>query len=118
MSDQETRLRAALRDAQQTVAANAPKFDSVWRAALIRAKRRRGNKRFAGIAAAAAAALLALNTLTPDDDETHYVNMDELMGSTSWSAPSDFLLPKHEIDIYRDLPQLFESTESDGGTLL
>ena len=47
-----------------------------------------------------------------------YVEVADLMDSTYWTAPSDVLLPDRQFDIYQDMPELFESTEPAGGTLL
>lgn len=116
MTNQDEALRNALEGAQRCADRNAPSFESVWAAAEQRSQRRYG-KHVAGLAAGAAA-LLVLGILTPIDDEVRYVDVDELMESTSWSAPSDFLLPERRYDIYHDVPLLFESTELPGGTLL
>jgi hypothetical protein len=43
---------------------------------------------------------------------------DALMNSTTWTAPSDVLMPDHQFDIYRDIPVLDQSTISEEGTLL
>ena len=119
MTDEDKDLCEALGSAQREADGVAASFESVWAAAERRSKQRRGPK-VAQIAALTAglAALLALGLLSPGDDSVRYVDLDELMGSTSWSAPSDFLLPERRNDIYREIPLLFESTESTGGTLL
>jgi len=44
--------------------------------------------------------------------------MADLLESTSWVAPSDVLLPKHEIDLYQDLPAFSVSTRPAEGALL
>lgn len=96
----------------------APPFAEVFAAAEKRVRSRR-RRRFAGAGAAAVVALVALS-LQPDKqhDEFIYLDVEELAASTSWSAPSDSLLPKHQFDIYQEIPRLFESTEPDGGALL
>ena len=68
--------------------------------------------------AAVAAVAVGLLLRTPPAPDTSFVEMDELMSSTSWVAPSDVLLPEHQFDIYQELPSLLESTESAGGSLL
>ncbi len=110
-------LCAILKNEQKRVDGTAPDFDAVMVVAAqkIHASRR---LRFGGFVAAVAVAALAF-ALMPGPEETYiYVDLKELEATTSWSAPSDSLLPQHQIDIYRDLPRLFESTETDGGTLL
>ena len=51
-------------------------------------------------------------------NHVEYIELAELMGSTSWAAPSDVLMPEYEIDIYQDLPALMESTKPVEGALL
>lgn len=116
MTKQEDALRSALKRGLRYAQGSTPSFASVWAAAEQRSTRQRGIA-IAGLSAAAAA-LLALGFLTSGDDAVRYVDVDELMGSTSWSAPSDFLLPERRYDVYQEIPLLFESTESYGGTLL
>ena len=99
-------------------AGRAPSFDAAWQAAERRyARSRRRNRGLAGAAAVVAAVLIGLLLQAPPD-AGDYIEIDELMSSTSWSAPSDVLLPEHEFDIYQELPSLLESTESAGGSLL
>jgi hypothetical protein len=116
MRDKDDVLADAVRRSNSD--ADAPPFARVFAAAenQIRSARR---KRFAG-AGVAAAVILALLSLRPGEqaDEFIYVDVEELSASTSWTAPSDSLLPQYQFDIYRDIPRLFESTEPDGGTLL
>ena len=117
MSNEDKDLREQLKVVQASVDRRAPAFDTIWQAAERQAKRRRIEK-FAGLAAAAAIGVFAFGLLTPVEDEFRYVDMDALMESTSWSAPSDSLLPEHQFDIYQEIPWRFESTESNGGALL
>ena len=97
----------------------APAFDATWRAAESRYARARHIQRMlAGAAAAVAAIIVGLNLTNSPVDDVTYIEVAELLESTSWTAPSDVLLPKREFDIYQELPTLLESTETAGGTLL
>lgn len=96
----------------------APSFDASWAAA--EARYRRSRRRYAGLAAAviaAAAVFAVLDPGTAPDHSDSWVG-DELLTSTSWTAPSDVLLPEREFDIYQDLPSLNTSTKSVDGALL
>lgn len=117
MNSDDKTLRDTLQKAQQQADGPVPDFEMVFGAAQRLSRDRRG-MRFAGLAAAAAFAGLALLLLPTQDDEFTYVDVEELMASTSWSAPSDSLLPEHQFDIYREIPKLFESTDTDAGALL
>ena len=98
-------------------AAREPAFDDAWKAAGARyAAQRRVARRLAGAAAAAAIVAIAIFGSAPVDES--YVEVADLMDSTYWTAPSDVLLPERQFDIYREMPELFESTEAAGGTLL
>lgn len=116
MHETDEALAAAVRETHPDTA--APPFAEVFAAAEQRLRTRR-RRRFAGAGAAALVALVALS-LQPESphDEFVYLDVEELAASTSWSAPSDSLLPKHQFDIYQEIPRLFESTEPDGGALL
>jgi len=95
-----------------------PSFDRVWQAADERYTSARRRYRYvASAAAVAAVAVIALNWQSPAE-ETSYIEIAELLESTSWVAPSDVLLPDRKFDIYQDMPVLFESTEPAGGALL
>lgn len=118
MSDEDAKLRATLQHSQSQADGAVPGFDEVWAAAQGRVRVVGYKKRIVGLAAAAIVAALAVGLLPSPDEQIQYVDIEELMGSTSWTAPSDFLLPKHQFDIYREIPRLFESTEPYGGTLL
>jgi hypothetical protein len=103
---------------QQAEGARPPQFDRIWQAADARhLKSRQRYGRVASAAAIVAAAVVALNWQTTAN-ETTYIELAELLESTYWSAPSDVLLPKRDIDIYQDMPVLFESFEPAGGELL
>ncbi len=117
MNNDDETLRSMLQPRQQAADRAAPSFDAVFAAAEDQL-RRTSRKRYLGLAAAAAVAALAIALLPANEDEFTYVDLDELTASTSWSAPSDSLLPQHEFDIYRGLPRLIESTDTDEGALL
>ena len=97
--------------------AREPAFDSAWQAAGEKyTASRRSAQRFAAVAAVAAIAVIAMFGNAPVDET--YVEVADLMETTYWTAPSDVLLPERQFDIYQDMPELFESTEPAGGTLL
>ena len=121
MTDFDNELRAALRSGQDKAeAGRVPDFDIVWgRATAQAAERRRRTRMLGGIAAAVAlVAIVLVGQLRPTPPEWQFVDPDDLASSTNWVAPSDILLPKHQFDIYGEIPVLIESTERDGGTLL
>ena len=120
MTDLDTALRVALRDAQANAEkSDAPEFDRVWAAANARARTVQRRRRVLfGSAVAATVAAIAFGLLVPRGVELQFVDEDELLGTTSWSAPSDGLLPEHRFDIYQEIPVLIESTETYGGALL
>lgn len=96
-----------------------PGFAATWRAAQARhATNKASYLRLASAAALVAAVLIGFNLQTPQSDDTTFIELAELMESTSWSAPSDVLLPEHQFDIYQDMPVLIESTQTAGGSLL
>ena len=118
MSDDEI-LRLAVQKSQQEIDGKAPDFKTIF-AAAERQSRARQRVHLVGLAAAAA--VVALSLLLVQEDEFIYVDVEQLTATTSWSAPSDSLLPEHQFDLYRDLPRLFESTDvstnTDEGALL
>ena len=120
MTDSDSNIRHALQAEQaQREAGRAPAFEQTFAAAEMRAARLVRRRRTAyGIAAAAAVVAVAASLLLPRAEDWQYVNPDDLATSTTWVAPSDVLLPEHSIDIYRDIPVLIESTDSNGGALL
>ena len=116
MSDQE--LANAIRQAN-SADSEAPPFGKVWSAAEQRYQRsRRRYSWLASAAAVVAAVIVVLNAGPPAVNHGEYIEMAELLNSTSWAAPSDVLLPNYEFDIYRDLPALMESTKPVEGALL
>ena len=116
MRNEDEALAEAVRKAE--VDSSAPPFARVFAAAEQQVRSRRQ----IGVAGAGVAAVIALVALSlqpiKEHDDFIYVDVEELAASTSWSAPSDSLLPKHQFDIYQEIPRLFESTEPDGGALL
>lgn len=120
MTDFDNTIREALQAEQASrEAGRIPAFEDTFAAAESRvAGRLRRRKMFVGIAAAASVAAIVTSLLLPRGEDWQYVNPDDLATTTAWVAPSDVLLPEHAIDIYRDIPVLIESTDSDGGALL
>jgi len=120
MTDIDKELRDAMRNRQDKAGAwQGPDFDVVWARAESTVARRRRNRSMGGIAAAVAlVAVVLVSQLRQTEQEWQFVDPDEFASSTSWVAPSDILLPKHQFDIYGEIPVLIESTERDGGTLL
>ena len=115
MNDQD--LESAVRHCAPEV--TAPVFDKVWANAEL--SHRQSRRRYAWLASAAAtiaAIVIVSNNGAPQENTINFIGLDELMGSTSWTAPSDSLLPEHQIDLYQDLPTLILSTEPAEGALL
>lgn len=112
MTDDDLRLRDAVREAwPETHATEA--FATVWqRAEASHAGERSRWPQAAGLAAAIVLAAIAIGFIDRDRTAADPAIVDpaELLGSTSWSAPSDALLPRHRVDIYQELPALIEST--------
>ena len=111
MTDLEKQLAVVYRSRETA----APSFDDTFEAATRRAERRSQAVRV-GLPVAAAVAMAAIIVGQPEPPPG-LVSEAELLGATSWTAPSDGLLPTHRFDIYRDLPDLIESTKSNGETL-
>lgn len=110
------RLNQAQRDAEH---GPVPSFDTVWAAAEKRANMGRKQGWMAGGAVAAAViAMITIGLLRPAEQDWQFVNPDEFESGTSWVAPSDVLLPDHQVDLYREIPVLFESTKTEEGALL
>ncbi len=120
MANNDDTLRRAVQKAQALAEGGPPPdFPNTWSAAVARAAERRRRHGFVvATAAAAAIAAVAFGLLRSPELEWQYVDSGELLGSTSWSAPSDSLLPEHQFDIYQEYPLLIESTDTYGGTLL
>jgi len=101
-------------------AERVPDFDAVWASAQSTANRKgRRTTVLGGMAAAAALlAVVVIGQMRGVEQDWQFVDPEELASSTYWAAPSDVLLPKHQFDLYGDIPVLIESTDSDGGALL
>ncbi|MEM9402603.1 MAG: hypothetical protein AAGA44_08975 [Pseudomonadota bacterium] len=110
-----TELDDRLRDTLRSKDGLAPGFAETFAAAAQRSQRRAPLLRV-GLPIAAAVAVVAVLTGRPEP-ELGLVSEAELFGSTSWRAPSDELLPNRRFDIYRDLPELGESTKLQGEAL-
>lgn len=112
MSDTDENMRSELSQTLRSVDdSGQPSFRDVWRAAEQRhAASRRRYRYFASAAALLAVVVVGINMPLPQDEQDLYIDVAELLESTSWSAPSDVLLPDREFDIYQDLPMLTEST--------
>ena len=95
-----------------------PTFEATWAAAESRYRRNRRILAVAGVAASVAVVAIVLSTLQPEAVDAPIIEMGELLGSTSWHAPSDVLLPERRFDIYQDLPDLIQSTDGAGEALL
>lgn len=96
-----------------------PAFDEIWTGA--EAQHRRERRRYATFAAIAAGiAIVVIGLVSSRDVELRdeFLIADSLLNSTQWSAPSDVLLPRHQYDIYREVPFLVEPTNFDEGSLL
>lgn len=121
MTDIEKQIEAALQRSHQEIeSGRVPDFDRVWAAAEAKVRDRRKRTRALGGVAAVVTliAVVVTGELRPVERDWQFIDPDEIAGSTSWTAPSDVLLPTHQIDIYRDIPVLMESTGKDGGSLL
>jgi len=120
MNEQDDNFNTEIRRAwPENDNSRVPSFAVTWRAAEERyARSRRRYGMLAGAAAVVAIAIVGLQLQTSPTADVNYIEVDELMGSTSWTAPSDVLLPRHEFDIYQELPSVIESTETAGGSLL
>ncbi len=121
MTDIDKSMRDKLRDGQREAEAGLTSdFDAVWSGAESTvARRRRRTRLVGGIAAVVTLVTLGFVSQLPvTEQQWQFIDPDELASSTSWAAPSDVLLPKHQFDIYEEIPVLIESTDRDGGTLL
>jgi len=97
----------------------APSFERVFTAAQEQSQPRRFEVDWLATAVVVAAAItVVLSGARPVPSEVEFVQVAELLGTTSWIAPSDTLLPERDFDLYEDLPTLLESTRPAGGALL
>ena len=119
----EEEIRKKLKQAAEAAERDeTPSFDETWVVAesqLVRSRSRL--QRFGGIAAAAVVVLALTVALWPTQraefTDDYYI-ADALLNSTSWTAPSDALMPEHQFDIYQGIPLLDESTNTYEGSLL
>ena len=110
-------IREALR--REMPAGEPPPFEAAWQAAELRYQQgRRRYRMLAGVAATLAVVAVIVNALIPEPEQVAYIEMAELLETTSWQAPSDMLMPERQFDIYQELPVLIESTDEAGGALL
>ncbi len=120
MSNDDRQLAEALRQSAPEPA-ETPPFREVFGRAEAQLERRQ-QRRFLGIAGAVAAvaavAFLLLLLLPEEAPRPEPPQITGLLDSTSWVAPSDVLLPEYEFDIFEDLPEPMESTDSAEGALL
>lgn len=120
MNDENIRksIRPAFDEAESS---EVPGFNEVWANAEVTLGDSSRRNRVLGGAAAAIVVMGLVASLWPaqhpelSDD---YLIVDALLNSTSWSAPSDSLMPEHQFDIYQEILFLNESTISQEGTLL
>lgn len=107
-------------EATQTLS-RIPSFDEIWVIAEAEvARTTKPRRHYIGWVAAAAVMGLAV-ALWPSQKmelSDDYMIADALLNSTSWSAPSDALLPEHQFDIYQEIFFLLESTNGQDGSLL
>lgn len=119
MTDSDELLQNELRAAQAaSETGRVPDFASSWNAAQRRAAMTARRRTLLAGSAAAAAAVVVAFTLLRGGEDWQYIDTAELLGTTSWSAPSDSLLPERLVDIYGEIPLRMESTGSNGGALL
>ena len=99
--------------------ASEPPFALAWEAAERRVDHGRRRLHMAAAAAVAVIGLVVVfNVAEPPQEALEYIEVAELLNSTSWSAPSDALLPTRRVDVYQEVPDLLESTDVYGGALL
>jgi len=111
-------LKQGLERAFSAAEGTPPAFATTWAAAERRhAVSPRRQRAWAGLAAAVAVLAMTI-VLWPSRQADEFLITDALLNSTSWSAPSDTLMPEHQFDIYREIPFLDGSTNAEEGTLL
>ncbi len=117
----ENGFRQTLKEVHETVEGKPPAFADVWAAAEARHRFSRRRNRVAGsIAAAVVVVGITVGLWSKQQFEIadEFLIADSLMNSTSWSAPSDSLMPEHQFDIYQEIRFPDESTFSPEGSLL
>ena len=119
MEDRE--IREKVKQSLESRSSDVPDFEASWLAAEARyLDEKRRIRRNSGVVAAVTIVAVFL-ALLPDDENPAYPELginEDFLSSTLWTAPSDVLIPKHEIDVYQDLPALMESTEYGDESLL
>ena len=109
----------ALQHAQARIEeGRAPTFDDAFAAAERRVRGARRRRMAGAIAAAIVAVAVIMQVVPPSQPEWRFVDPEQFASGTSWTAPSDVLLPERRFDIFEEVPVLIESTETDGGALL
>ncbi len=121
MDDEQIRdeIRKAA-EATQTLS-RIPSFDETWVIAEAEVARTAKPRWHVGSAFAAAVVLALVVAVWPNRQDRlrdDYMIADALLNSTSWTAPSDALLPNYQFDIYQEIPLLIESTNEQDGSLL
>lgn len=117
MTDEE--LKQSLKCAFASAEGKPPDFERTLGAAESSLRRKRTLMRIAtGTAAAALALFLGIWSSEAPQSSDEYLIAEALMNSTTWSAPSDVLMPERQFDIYRDIPFPVPSTNLQEGTLL
>lgn len=111
----EARLERALGGCED---AAVPPFEATFAAAERRVHRRRHSRLLAAGGLAAAIVAVAVLFAPAPEPAAQYVEIEELLATTKWRAPSDVLLPRREINLYEDLPVMIESTGPAEGALL
>lgn len=118
MTSDNTELRKALGQAQRAADGAIPEFESVFAAAEARRNHRPAVFAAGTAAAVVLVAVMLIQATPPANEPPLLIDVEELVASTSWVAPSDSLLPEHRFDIFQELPVMFESTGREEGTLL
>ena len=117
----EKRLGERLQKSLESKSRRTPGFATTWAAAEARylAELRRYRRVSAAVAAVAIIAVtIGLWPSEQTPDVTALARSDDFLTSTLWTAPSDVLIPKHDVDIYQEIPTLPESSDLNEGALL
>lgn len=112
-------LKRQLQESLTAKCAEAPDFDDVWLAAEAQYFReRRRYKRISAVVAVIAIFAIAISLQLRETTGSPGLTVGEdFLTSTLWTAPSDILIPRHDIDIYQ-IPALVEPTNLQEGPLL
>ena len=121
----ENEIKEKLKQAAQAAQKDdMPSFDETWVVAETHFVQSRSRYRRYGALATVAAAIgvvamtIALWPAQQAELSDDYFIADALLNSTSWTAPSDALMPERQFDIYQGIPLLDESTNTYEGSLL